>query len=132
MTKYWKLQTEIDRLNAELEDTKAQLSTTSAPRDYFGTWKTFMQNVESLLAPTAADKGYSTNGIDGQNALYEFVEETAGGCGHALGEIIYKARRYSRKGDPVDIEKIAAWAFLIWRHHRRDWYAGEPRSNRQQ
>lgn len=106
--------------------TAKSTSTTLERRGYYGTWKTFMQNVESLLAPTAAGKGYSTNGVDGHNPLYEFVEETSGGCGHALGEIIYKARRYSRKGDPVDIEKIAAWAFLIWRHHRYDWYADAP------
>lgn len=80
------------------------------------TWAVFQERTRALLEPTAASKGYSTTGIDGQNALYEFVQDMAG-PGHALGEIVYKARRYGAKRNPEDLEKIAAWAFLAWRHH---------------
>lgn len=84
---------------------------------HFGTFDEFVAQMRAILEPTAAGKGYSTTGVDGDNALYEFVQETAQGPGHALGEVIYKARRYGAKGDPVDVIKIASWAFLIWRHH---------------
>jgi hypothetical protein len=84
---------------------------------HFGTYAEFCKQVETLLAPTAAGKGYSTTGLDGQNALYEFVADVAQGPGHGLGEIVYKAVRYSRKKNPEDVLKIAAWAFLVWRHH---------------
>jgi hypothetical protein len=77
----------------------------------------FQRNVRALLEPTAKGKGYSTTGVDGINALYEFVQEMAG-PGHALGEIVYKARRYGAKRNPEDLEKIAAWAWLAWKHHQ--------------
>ena len=80
------------------------------------TFEGFIAEVRALLEPTAAGKGYSTTGVDGQNALYEFVQEMAG-AGHALGEIVYKARRYSAKRNPEDLLKIAAWAWLAYKHH---------------
>ena len=85
---------------------------------HYGTWAEFVAQVEQLLAPTAAGKGYSTTGVDGQNPLFEFVSGVAQGPGHALGEIVYKAVRYGRKRNPEDVLKIAAWAFLVWRHHQ--------------
>jgi hypothetical protein len=32
-------------------------------------------------------------------------------------EIVYKARRYGARRNDEDLLKIAAWAFLTWRHH---------------
>ena len=84
------------------------------------TFNQFTQNVKELLEPTAISKGYNITGVDGPNELYDFVHGIAGGNGHALGEIIYKVRRYVSKGDPRDIEKIAAWAFLVWRKHHTE------------
>jgi ABC-type glycerol-3-phosphate transport system substrate-binding protein len=82
------------------------------------TFDEFIAAVKELLEPTAAGKGYNITGVDGPNELYDFVHGIAGGNGHALGEIIYKVRRYASKNDPKDIAKIAAWAFLIWRKHQ--------------
>ncbi len=80
------------------------------------TFEAFAAEVRSLLEPTAASKGYNSSGADGDNPLYQFIRELAGGDGHALGEIVYKARRYAAKGNPEDILKAAAWCFLVWRH----------------
>ena len=79
------------------------------------TYSEFVRQVADLLEPTASGKGYNTTGIDGQNQLYEFVQTFAGDK-HALGEIIYKVKRYAAKGNAEDILKVAAWAFLVWRH----------------
>jgi hypothetical protein len=81
------------------------------------TFEDFVTRVIELLEPTAQGKGYSTTGVDGHNALYEFVAEMAG-PGHALGEIVYKSRRYEAKRNPEDLVKIAAWAFLLYKHHK--------------
>lgn len=81
------------------------------------TYAEFQARVTALLEPTAKGKGYNTTGVDGENRLYEFVEETVGGPWHAIGEIIYKAVRYRARGNPEDLEKIAAWAWLAWKHH---------------
>lgn len=79
------------------------------------TFDDFVTQVRALLEPTASAKGYSSTGADGPNQLFEFVHSVAGN-GHALGEVIYKAKRYAAKGNPEDILKIAAWSFLIWKH----------------
>jgi hypothetical protein len=81
------------------------------------TFEQFVEEVRALMEPTAASKGYSTTGIDGVNPLYEFVQEMVVGPGHALGEIVYKAKRYGKKRNPEDLLKIAAWAWLAYRHH---------------
>jgi len=82
------------------------------------TFQQFSHQVQALLEPTAKSKGYNTTGVDGQNQLYEFVQETVGGPGHAIGEAIYKIKRYAAKRNPEDLEKLAAWAFLMWKHHQ--------------
>lgn len=79
------------------------------------TFDEFTQQVKALLEPTAAGKGYNATGVDGPNDLYAFVQQMSGD-GHALGEIVYKARRFAAKGNPEDVLKIAAWAFLILKH----------------
>ena len=78
----------------------------------------FCVAVRDLLDETVATKGYQQTGLTDANPLYEFVAETAGGPGHALGEIIYKVRRYSARRDPEDLLKVAAWAYLVWRLDR--------------
>ena len=81
------------------------------------TFDEFVAGVRGLMEPTAQSKGYNTTGIDGENALYGFVSQFAGPH-HALGEIVYKAVRYNAKGNPEDLLKIAAWAWLAYKHHR--------------
>ncbi len=88
--------------------TDREMSTLEPP------FASFCEAVRELLDETAADKGYQRTGLAGPNPMYEFVAETAGGPGHALGEIIYKVRRYAARGNPEDLAKIAAWAFLVW------------------
>ena len=83
---------------------------------YTGEFDTFCAAIYALLSDTAAQKSYNATGTDGPNPLYEFVREMSGGDAHALGEIVYKAKRFSAKHDIEDILKIAAWAFLIWKY----------------
>lgn len=85
---------------------------------YLRTWDQFVSEARQLLEPTAAGKGYNDTGVDGKNELFEFVQNVAQGSGHALGEIIYKAVRYSRKKDPSDLLKVAAWAYLAWKFEK--------------
>ncbi len=84
----------------------------------------FCEAVRALLDESAADKGYHRAGLAGPNPLYAFVAETAGGPGHALGEIIYKVRRYAARRNPEDLVKVAAWAYLVWCFDRPG--AGSP------
>ena len=80
----------------------------------------FCEAVSDLLDQQAADKGYNQTGLSGPNLLYALVSNMAGGPGHALGEVVFKAIRYSRRRDPNDLLKIAAWSYLVWRFDRPD------------
>ncbi len=77
-------------------------------------FRSFCEAVRELLDETAAQKGYHQTGLVGPNPMFAFVAETAGGPEHALGEIIYKVRRYAARRDSEDLVKIAAWAYLVW------------------
>ena len=79
------------------------------------TYENFCKHVSQLLDDTAENKGYNATGIDGPNQLYDFVLSATGDHGHAAGEIIYKIVRWVKRRDDVDLLKISAWAFLIWK-----------------
>lgn len=80
------------------------------------TFDDFAKRVRGLCDGTAGDKGYNTTGVDGPNALFDSTFDITGDYGHALGEIVYKARRYAARKNPEDLLKAAAWAFLVLRH----------------
>jgi hypothetical protein len=84
------------------------------------TWERFAELVEGLVNGTAAGKGYNGTGPNGPNDLYEFVAKLNEGPGHALGEMIYKIVRYKARRNPEDLLKVAAWAFLAWKHRPAD------------
>jgi hypothetical protein len=72
----------------------------------------FAAGVRELIEGRAQEKGYNKGGSS-KNDLMEFTNKFF--PGHAGGEIVYKAIRYSRKGDKTDLSKIAAWAYLLWK-----------------
>ena len=83
--------------------------------------KEFLTELNNLLEETAKEKGYSDQGTEGDNKLYEFIHGQLGNGSHvhALGEIVYKVVRYNSKKNPEDLVKIAAWALLVWQHHQQ-------------
>lgn len=85
------------------------------PQKDIPTFKQFVKEVEALCGGTANEKGYNRTGVDGQNDLYQFIQNLSKNDSHAMGEIIYKAVRYTNKRDKRDLLKIAAWAYLVWK-----------------
>jgi hypothetical protein len=79
-------------------------------------FKDFVKEVQDLLEGGAEKKGYNNTGVDGENDLYQFIQNLSRSDAHAIGEIIYKAVRYTNKKDKRDLTKIAAWAFLVYRY----------------
>jgi len=77
----------------------------------------FCLKLKDKLLQSARAKGYHGDEDDGRK-MYDSIIALAGE-GHAMGEIIYKLTRYRRLKDPVDIEKAAAWCFLIWDADKR-------------
>lgn len=79
----------------------------------------FVLEIKRKVLGQAKEKGYITGNEDSGRALYDFIDKYVHNHGHAIGEIVYKAVRFSRRKDPEDIVKVAAWAFLVWDAHRR-------------
>jgi hypothetical protein len=80
--------------------------------------KDFYLELEKAVIQKAKSKGYYVEGEDSGRNLFDFIGKYAEG--HSIGEIIYKAIRWTRKRDPEDLVKIAAWAFLTWDYNRRN------------
>jgi len=78
----------------------------------------FISGVADLVNRNAAKKGYNDTGAEGKNDLFDFCNKFF--PGHSLGEIVYKAVRYSKKRNKEDLLKIAAWAYLEWLHDKTE------------
>ena len=76
-------------------------------------FRDFMHEVMHVLDSKAEVKGYSDTGADGENALFNLTDQAF--PGHAMGEVVYKAVRYARKGNEEDLFKAVAWCYLKWR-----------------
>ena len=76
-----------------------------------GQFGAFTSRVKAILDQKAFRKGYGTKEDEGKE-LFDFVGRHF--SGHPLGEIVYKCVRHRYKGDSLDLEKIAAWAYLVW------------------
>ena len=72
----------------------------------------FFKLVEESLGIHAARKGYSENGADGENLLYQFTASVGMSAGHSMGEVVYKATEYMKEPREVLLVKIAAWCLL--------------------
>lgn len=92
---------------------------TVAPETGATEFASFCGAVEALLTGTAAGKSYNKTGTEGPNPLYEFVRGINSNDAHALGEIIYKIKRFAAKGNVEDILKAAAWCFLIYKYNAK-------------
>ena len=77
------------------------------------TFQDFSNAVRNLLDKGASEKGYSNGGADGENPVNDFMK--AQFPGHSSGEILLKCLRYQKRGNREDLEKAAAWLFLMWK-----------------
>ena len=75
----------------------------------------FMESVRSSVEVHAQRKGYTRNGVDGQNDLAEVDKLMGTTVGHCVGEIVYKLKEYMTTPRRVVLEKVAGWAFILWR-----------------
>lgn len=76
----------------------------------------FFSLIEDSLGAHAKRKGYSDNGMDGENILYKFTTAIGASAGHSLGEVIYKCVEYIKHPREVLLIKIASWALLEWKY----------------
>lgn len=91
------------------------MTTTTEP-SFESSLEAFFSQVRAQVGGEASEKGYAVKGNG--RALIDSVAEECGE-GHARGEIRYKLIRWRQKRNPVDLFKIAAWAFLEWDRHQR-------------
>jgi hypothetical protein len=79
----------------------------------------FQAEVIKALNGKAEEKGYSEGGDSGGRPMLDAVATIVGESTHPIGEILYKLARWKAKGNPEDLVKVAAWAFLLWDQQRR-------------
>jgi hypothetical protein len=92
---------------------KAELTPPVDVRDK--SFEEFARMVLDSVDGQARRKGYTVNGADGDNALFQFTSAIGAANGHAIGEIIYKATEYMNEPREVLLFKIAGWSFLLWK-----------------
>lgn len=70
----------------------------------------FARRMRALVMGEAERKGYV--------ALESLKEQLGVMEGHAVGEMLSKLTRYQLQRDVRDLEKLAAWACLLWSSQR--------------
>ena len=78
---------------------------------------TFMNAVRDSVDGHAKRKNYTDAGPDGENKLLLVMRTMDIHTPHAIGEIVYKCAEYLRTPRRVILEKIAGWAFVVWREY---------------
>lgn len=82
------------------------------------TFEDFCQQVKDSCEKHAQRKGYTTSAIDGENQLLKVCVALGIHDDHAIGEILYKLIEYRNAPEavkPVLLEKVAGWAWTMWR-----------------
>ena len=86
--------------------------------DILRTFEAFSQAVRESVDSHAKRKNYTTEGPDGDNQLLKIMGILGIHEPHAVGELIYKCAELLKAPSAtkkVLCEKIAGWAFTIWR-----------------
>jgi hypothetical protein len=82
------------------------------------TFDAFTKAVRDSVEGHAKRKNYTNEGADGANQLLKVCALLGIHEQHSIGEIIYKAAEYLKAPAPTKrilLEKIAGWAFVLWR-----------------
>lgn len=75
----------------------------------------FAAAVRSSCDQHAKRKNYSDNGTDGHNRMISVMVEMGIHAPHCVGEIVYKCAEYLRTPRRVLLEKVAGWAYVLWK-----------------
>lgn len=75
----------------------------------------FSKNVKESLEGHAKRKGYHDGDANGANKMLDASRMLGFSPDHELGEILYKLAEFKQAPRRVIMEKIAAWAYLLWR-----------------
>lgn len=76
---------------------------------------TFFANIRSSVESHAQRKGYTDDGPDGVNKLADAMKSLGVHEAHCIGEICYKCAEYRKAPRKVLMEKVAGWAWLLWK-----------------
>jgi hypothetical protein len=75
----------------------------------------FFSAVRDSCENHAKRKNYTTNDINGPNQLFTIMQTLGINKAHSVGEIIYKCAEYLKTPRRVLMEKVAGWAWIVWR-----------------
>ncbi len=75
----------------------------------------FSKAVEDSINGHAKRKGYTDNDPSGDNKLANAMKQMGIHEAHCIGEIVYKCAEWLKCPRRVLMEKVAGWAYLVWR-----------------
>lgn len=75
----------------------------------------FFAAVKSSVNDHAKRKNYTDNDASGDNKLLNVMVQLDIHKPHCAGEIIYKVAEYLKTPRRVLLEKVAGWAYVMWR-----------------
>lgn len=78
----------------------------------------FFLAVRSSVTEHAQRKNYTDGGADSENKMLTVMKALGIDVPHGIGEIVYKCAEYLRAPRRVLLEKVAGWAFVVWRENR--------------
>jgi hypothetical protein len=82
------------------------------------TFADFVAAVKDSIENHAQRKNYTTGGADDDSQLLQVATLLGIHEHHCIGEIVYKAAEYLKAPTStrkVLLEKIAGWAFILWK-----------------
>lgn len=82
------------------------------------TFEEFSKLVRDSVDGQAKRKGYTENGVEGENKLAEISRLLGITAAHGIGEIVYKAAEYLKNPREVLLIKISGWAYILWKDHQ--------------
>ena len=80
----------------------------------------FAAAVRSSVDQHAKRKNYTDGGADDKNKMIAVMVLMGIHAPHSIGEIIYKCTEYLKTPRRVLLEKVAGWAFVLWKETEPD------------
>ncbi len=79
------------------------------------TFAAFAAAVRASCEEHAQRKNYTNSNVDGESLLTVIMQQIGIHRQHCIAEIVTRAIEYLKTPRRVLLEKIAGWAFILWR-----------------
>lgn len=86
----------------------------------YDSFEAFTSRVKASVEDHARRKNYTDGGANEGNKMIAVMVMLGIHAPHSIGEIIYKCAEYMKAPRRVLLEKVAGWAYCLWRETKED------------